>query len=43
MTVKIGFNIPWGGAYAIGIAAAVAYVGIILWYGRKRASSKLAN
>ena len=38
MNAKIGFNIPWGGAYAIGIAAAAAYVVVILWYGRKRAS-----
>ena len=37
---KIGFNIVWPVAYGIGIAAAVAYVGIILWYGNKR-SSKL--
>ena len=37
---KIGFNIPWTGAYIIGIAAAVAYAGIIIWYGRKRAANK---
>ena len=37
---KIGFNIVWPVAYGIGIAAAVAYVGIILWYGNKR-SAKL--
>ena len=34
---KIGFNLPWGAAYAIGIAAAAAYVGAILWYGKQRA------
>ena len=38
MNAKIGFNIPWGGAYAIGAVAAVAYVAIILWYGNKRAN-----
>ena len=37
---KIGFNIPWTGAYAIGVAAAVIYVGVIVWYGKKRAASK---
>ena len=38
MNAKIGFHIPWTGAYAIGITAAVAYVGVILWYGKKRAA-----
>ena len=32
---KIGFNIPWTYAYIIGVVAAVAYVGVIIWYGRK--------
>ena len=36
---KIGFNIPWPGAYIIGVAAAVLYVGVIIWYGRKRAAA----
>ena len=35
---EIGFHIPWTGAYVIGICAALAYVGIILWYGKKRAA-----
>ena len=35
---KIGFNIPWMGAYIIGIVAAVAYVGIVLWYAKKRSA-----
>lgn len=35
---KIGFNIPWMGAYIIGIIAAVAYVGIVLWYAKKRSA-----
>ena len=37
---KIGFNIPWIGAYIIGVAAAVAYVGVLLWYGKKRSAMK---
>ena len=42
MNAQIGFNMPWPVAYGIGIAAAVVYVGIICWYGKKR-SSRLAN
>ena len=41
MHAKIGFNIPWGGSYVIGIVAAVAYLAVILWYGKKRAAKKL--
>ena len=37
---KIGFNIPWGGAYIVGLVAAAAYVGAIIWYGKKRAAAK---
>lgn len=40
---KIGFNLPWGAAYAIGIAAAVAYTGAILWYGKQRAARLTAK
>ena len=40
---KIGFNLPWGAAYAIGIAAAAAYVGAILWYGKQRAARLTAR
>ena len=36
---KIGFNIPWNFAYIIGVTAAVLYVGVIIWYGRKRAAA----
>ena len=36
---KIGFNIPWTAAYVIGVVAAVAYVAVIVWYGKKRASA----
>ena len=35
---EIGFHIPWTGAYVIGVCAALAYVGAILWYGKKRAA-----
>ncbi len=38
MNAKIGFNIPWTYAYIIGVVAAVAYVAIIISYGKKRAS-----
>ena len=34
----IGFNLPWNIAYPIGAVCVVAYVGLICWYGRKRAS-----
>ena len=40
VNAKIGFNVPWGAAYVIGIVAAAAYVGLILWYGKKRAARK---
>ena len=40
MNAKIGFNIPWAGAYVIGVCAAAAYTGVIIWYGRKRAAAK---
>lgn len=36
---KIGFNIPWTGAYVIGFVAAVAYLGVLLWYGKKRGAN----
>ena len=35
---KIGFNLPWTIAYVVGVVAAVAYVSVIIWYGKKRAS-----
>ena len=35
---EIGFHVPWTGAYIIGIVAALAYLGVIIWYGRKRAA-----
>ncbi len=41
MNAKIGFHIPWMGAYVIGVAAAAVYVGVICWYGSKRRSTKL--
>lgn len=39
MNAKIGFGLPWSAAYAIGGAAAALYLGLILWYGNKRAAS----
>ena len=35
----IGFNLPWTIAYPIGAVCVVAYVGIICWYGKKRATN----
>lgn len=40
VNAKIGFNVPWTAAYVIGVAAAAVYVGLILWYGKKRAAIK---
>lgn len=37
---KIGFNIPWTGAYIIGICAAAIYTALIIWYGKKRVALK---
>ena len=37
---QIGFNIPWTGAYIIGICAAAVYVGVIIWYANKRKALK---
>ena len=34
---QIGLRQSWFVAYAVGIIAAVAYVGVIVWYGKKRA------
>lgn len=36
---KIGFNIPWTGAYIIGLVCAAIYGGLIIWYGNKRAKN----
>lgn len=38
---RIGFNIPWNIAYVIGAVTAVIYVGLLLWYGKKRKSRVL--
>ena len=35
----IGFNLPWTIAYPIGAVLTVAYVGVICWYGKKRATN----
>ena len=37
---KIGFNIPWTASYVIGVIAAIAYIGIVVWYAKKRATAK---
>ena len=36
---KIGFNLPWGIAYALGVVFALAYAGITIWSGKKRAAA----
>ena len=41
MNAKIGFNIPWGVAYAIGAVAAAVYLVVLVMYGRKRAANTL--
>ena len=38
MNAPIGFHLPWGAAYTIGITLALVYAVVLLWYGRKRAS-----
>lgn len=38
---KIGFNIPWTGAYIIGAVLAAVYCGLLFWYGKNRSVSKL--
>ena len=40
VNAKIGFNVPWTAAYIVGAVAAVAYVVILLWYGKKRSEMK---
>ena len=41
INAEIGFNVPWTGAYIIGIVLAIAYVAAAVWYGKKR-GAKLA-
>lgn len=40
VNAKIGFNVPWTAAYIVGAVAAVAYVVILVWYGKKRSEMK---
>lgn len=40
VNAKIGFHMPWTASYVIGVIAAAAYVGILIWYGKKRAEMK---
>ena len=43
MHAQIGFNLPWGAAYAVGAVACVAYVAVVIWWGRSRSAHKLAK
>jgi len=40
MNAKIGFHIPWTGAYVIGLVFAVLYVCIVIRTGKKRAAAQ---
>lgn len=40
VNAKIGFNVPWTAAYVIGVAAAIVYAVILIWYGKKRSQMK---
>ena len=37
----IGFNLPWNIAYIIGVVFTIAYVALIVVYGKKRAGRVL--
>lgn len=37
LNAKIGFNIPWLGAYIVGAVFSLVYMCSIIWYGNKRA------
>jgi len=39
MNAKIGFHIPWTGAYVIGLCFALAYMVVVVRFGIKRAAS----
>ena len=41
MNAKIGFNVPWTGAYIIGAVFTVAYLIVVLRYGKKTANQEL--
>ena len=38
MNAKIGFHIPWTGAYIIGAVFALVYVYVVIQFGKKRAA-----
>ena len=40
---SIGFRQSWPVAYTVGVIAAVLYVGVIIWYGKKRGARVLAK
>ncbi|MEG1988149.1 MAG: carbon starvation CstA family protein [Oscillibacter sp.] len=42
LNAKIGFHIPWNIAYIMGTCGAAVYLGILLWYGKKRGGKVLA-
>lgn len=37
---KIGFNLPWGVAYAVGAICGIAYLVAVVTYGKKRGAAK---
>lgn len=42
MNAHIGFNLPWTVAYIVGGVFAVAYVSVVVWYGKKTANKELS-
>ncbi len=38
---QIGFHLPWTAAYVVGVVMALAYVGVIVWYGKQRTARTL--
>lgn len=40
---KIGFNLPWGAAYAVGAVMTVAYIAALLWYGKVRSKKAVSS
>ncbi|MCI2057050.1 MAG: carbon starvation protein A [Oscillibacter sp.] len=43
MNAKIGFHIPWTGAYIIGACFALAYMFVVVWFGNKRKAKQPAT
>ena len=40
---QIGFHLPWAAAYMVGVVCAIAYVCVIVWYGKKRSAADLSS